>query len=76
MNRNFRILRRFSHKYIFAMAMMLMGMMTGTNSVWADEPVVLTAGGEKKLYMIQTNAFPSFYIVPQAYAVVLPGCGY
>ena len=74
MNRNFRILRRFSHKYILAMAMMLMGMMTGTNSVWADEPVVLTTDensngtiedGEKKLYMIQTNAFESFYIVPQ-----------
>ena len=47
----------------------------GMNSVWGQAPVEITtdANGnsviddnEKKLYLIQTNAFQSFYIAPQA----------
>ena len=46
-----------------------------TNSVWGQAPVEITTDadnngviddGEKKLYLIQTNAFQSFYIAPQA----------
>ena len=54
---------------------MLLLLILGSGSVWGQSPVEITtdANGngtiednEKKLYLIQTNAFPSFYIAPQA----------
>ncbi len=47
----------------------------GSGSVWGQSPVEMTTDtnengtiedNEKKFYLIQTNAFPSFYIAPQA----------
>jgi hypothetical protein len=45
-------------------------MVMGVNSAWA-QPVEITTAEDidndtKKLYLIQTNAFPSFFIAPQA----------
>ena len=43
-----------------------MMMLMGVNGVWGQEPVEITTDtNNKKLYLIQTNAFPSFYIAPQ-----------
>lgn len=59
-------------KKLFILAM-LMGL--GATEAWTQEPVVITTDtdnsgaiedGEKKLYLIQTNAFQSFYIAPQS----------
>ena len=47
----------------------------GSNQAWGQSPVEITTDtngngtiedSEKKFYLIQTNAFPSFYIAPQA----------
>lgn len=57
-----------------AIALLLM-LTLGSGSVWGQGPVVITTDtngnstiddSEKKFYLIQTNAFPSFYIAPQA----------
>ena len=83
------------HKTMLMLALMLLTAM-GSGNVWGQSPVVITTDvngngtiedSEKKFYLIQTNAFPSFYIAPQAnntittnnilgkiYVVVLPGC--
>ena len=62
------------HKTMLMLALMLLTVM-GSGSVWGQSPVVITTDvngngtiedSEKKLYLIQTNAFPSFYIAPQA----------
>ena len=55
---------------------MLLLLIVGSSSVWGQTgPVVITTDtngngtiedSEKKFYLIQTNAFPSFYIAPQA----------
>ena len=54
---------------------MLLMLTLGTVSVWGQSPVEITTDtnengtieeSEKKFYLIQTNAFPSFYIAPQA----------
>ena len=54
---------------------MLLMLMVGVNGAWGQSPVEITTDtnengiiddNEKKFYLIQTNAFPSFYIVPQA----------
>ena len=55
------------------LALMLLTAM-GSGNVWGQSPVVITTDengngtiedSEKKFYLIQTNAFPSFYIAPQ-----------
>ena len=44
---------------------LVMMMLMGVNGVWGQEPVEITTDTDnKKLYLIQTNAFPSFYIAP------------
>ena len=53
------------------LAAMLILMVVGVNGVMAQTPVEITTADDitndtKKLYLIQTNAFPSFYIAPQA----------
>ena len=57
-----------------AIALLLM-LTLGSSSVWGQGPVVITTDtngngtiedSEKKFYLIQTNAFQSFYIAPQA----------
>ena len=58
------------------LVMSLLLMLTlGSGSVWGQSPVEITTDtngndiiddNEKKFYLIQTNAFPSFYIAPQA----------
>ena len=72
-----RFLRPFSSKRAelerrLVMSMLLM-LMVGVNGAWGQEPVVITTDtndngiiedSEKKFYLIQTNAFQSFYIVP------------
>ena len=54
---------------------MLLLLTFGSGSVWGQSPVEITSDtngngtiedSEKKFYLIQTNAFPSFYIAPQA----------
>ena len=54
---------------------MLLLLIVGSSSVWGQSPVEITTDtdgngtiedSEKKFYLIQTNAFPSFYIAPQA----------
>ena len=54
---------------------MLVVLTLGSGSVWGQSPVEMTTDtngngtiddSEKKYYLIQTNAFPSFYIAPQA----------
>ncbi len=56
------------------LALLLLSVL-GSGSVWGQSPVVITTDengngtiedSEKKFYLIQTNAFPSFYIAPQA----------
>ena len=58
----------------FALSLLLMFML-GINTAWGQSPVEMTTDtngngtiedSEKKFYLIQTNAFPSFYIAPQA----------
>ena len=54
-------------KHLFFLLLMLLG----CSGAWGDEPVVITtaddiANNTKKLYLIQTNAFQSFYMVPQS----------
>ena len=53
---------------------MLLLLIVGSGSVWGQSPVEITTDtngngtiedSEKKFYLIQTNAFPSFYIAPQ-----------
>ena len=53
---------------------MLLLLIVGSGSVWGQNPVEITSDtngngtiedSEKKFYLIQTNAFPSFYIAPQ-----------
>ena len=53
---------------------MLLLLIVGSSSVWGQSPVEITTDtngngtiedSEKKFYLIQTNAFPSFYIAPQ-----------
>ena len=57
----------------FAIFVFLM-LVLGSTSVWGQSPVEITTDtngngtiedSEKKFYLIQTNAFPSFYIAPQ-----------
>ena len=54
---------------------MLLLLIVGSGSVWGQSPVEMTTDtndngtiedSEKKFYLIQTNAFPSFYIAPQS----------
>ena len=54
---------------------LLLMLTLGSGSVWGQSPVEITTDtngngtiedSEKKFYLIQTNAFPSFYIAPQA----------
>ena len=54
---------------------MLLLLIVGSGSVWGQSPVEITTDtngngtiedSEKKFYLIQTNAFPSFFIAPQA----------
>ena len=54
---------------------LLLMLTLGSVSVWGQSPVEITTDtngngtiedSEKKFYLIQTNAFPSFYIAPQA----------
>ena len=54
---------------------MFLLLLVGSVSVWGQSPVEITTDAnengtiedsEKKFYLIQTNAFPSFYIAPQA----------
>ena len=50
---------------------MLLLLIVGSGSVWGQSPVEITTDEDitnntKKLYLIQTNAFPSFFIAPQA----------
>ena len=54
---------------------MLLLLIVGSGNVWGQNPVEITSetngngtieDSEKKFYLIQTNAFPSFYIAPQA----------
>ncbi len=56
------------------LALLLLSVL-GSGSVWGQGPVVITTDNngngtiedsEKVFYLIQTNAFPSFYIAPQA----------
>lgn len=60
--------------YVLRNILLLVMMLMGVN-VWGQEPVEITTDtngngtiddSEKELYLIQTNAFPSFYIAPQA----------
>ena len=53
---------------------MLLLLIVGSSSVWGQSPVEITTDtngngtiedSEKKFYLFQTNAFPSFYIAPQ-----------
>ena len=53
---------------------MLLLLIVGNGSVWGQSPVEITTDAdgngtiedsEKKFYLIQTNAFPSFYIAPK-----------
>lgn len=62
-----------NHTLSILMSMLLL-LIVGSGSVWGQSPVEITtdANGngtiddsEKKFYLIQTNAFPSFYIAPQ-----------
>ena len=55
--------------------LLLMMMVVGTTGAWGQAPVEITTDtngngtiedSEKKFYLIQTNAFPSFFIAPQA----------
>ena len=65
----------YAHKsFVCRSLLFLTFFITGFTSVWGQSPVEITtdtdANGtieesEKKLYLIQTNAFPSFYIAPQ-----------
>ena len=57
----------------FALSLLLMFVL-GINTAWGQGPVEITTDAdgngtiedsEKKFYLIQTNAFPSFYIAPQ-----------
>ena len=60
----------------FATRVSLLLLLTlGSGSVWGQNPVEITTDtngngtiedSEKKFYLIQTNAFPSFYIAPQS----------
>ena len=59
-----------SSNRIHRLASLLM-LMVCTAYSWAQDPVEITTAEDienntKKLYLIQTNAFPSFYIAPQA----------
>ena len=54
---------------------MLLLLIVGSGSVWGQNPVEITSDtngngtiedSEKKFYLIQTNAFPSFFIAPQS----------
>ena len=56
------------------LALLLLLITLGTVNVWGQSPVEITTDtngngtiedSEKKFYLIQTNAFPSFYIAPQ-----------
>ncbi len=59
---------------ILRLAVMILLLLTlGSGSVWGQSPVEMTTDtnengtiedSEKKFYLIQTNAFPSFYIAP------------
>ena len=60
-----------SHFAIFVFLMLILG----SGNVWGQSPVEITSDtnengtiedSEKKFYLIQTNAFPSFYIAPLA----------
>ena len=58
----------------YALILLMMTIGSITNSTWGQTPVITTDAdnsgtiddNEKKLYLIQTNAFPSFFIAPQA----------
>ena len=63
-----------NHTLSILMSMLLL-LIVGSGSVWGQSPVEITTDtngngtiedSEKKFYLIQTNAFPSFYIAPQA----------
>ena len=54
-----------SRTYVLRNVLLVVMMMIGAN-VWGQEPEITTDTNNKKLYLIQTNAFPSFYIAPQA----------
>ena len=58
----------------FAISLLLMFVL-GINTAWGQAPVEITTdankngtidNNEKIFYLIQTNAFPSFYMAPQA----------
>ena len=61
------------HTLSILMSMLLL-LIVGNGSVWGQSPVEITTDAdgngtiedsEKKFYLIQTNAFPSFFIAPQ-----------
>ena len=63
-----------NHTLSILMSMLLL-LIVGSGNVWGQNPVEITSDtngngtiedSEKKFYLIQTNAFPSFYIAPQA----------
>ena len=62
------------HTLSILMSMLLL-LIVGSGSVWGQNPVEITSDtngngtiedSEKKFYLIQTNAFPSFFIAPQS----------
>ena len=78
MNTTYRYTNRLTQQIItisrLTIALLLL-LALGSGKVWGQGPVVITTDtngngtiddSEKKFYLIQTNAFPSFYIAPQA----------
>ena len=78
MNTTYRYTNRLTQQIItisrLTIALLLL-LTLGSGKVWGQGPVVITTDtnengtiddSEKKFYLIQTNAFPSFYIAPQA----------
>ncbi len=68
------ILRMTSYKKLLRCLALFAVLLTPIATVWGQEPVVITTDdnsngtiddGEKKLYLIQTNTFHSFYMVPK-----------
>ena len=63
-----------TRRFRYALILLMMTIGSITNSTWGQTPVITTDAdnsgtiddNEKKLYLIQTNAFQSFYIAPQA----------
>ena len=58
-------------RFLYSMLLLLLMLTVGVNGAWGQSaPVEITTADDitndtKKLYLIQTNAFPSFYIAHQ-----------